>query len=308
MVLVDDEIQKLAVMNGLITPYHSDGLSNCRYNLRAGRAFSPDTGVEIQIDRYIDGTRKTAWRILPSETLMIMTTESVNIPPDLMASYGQLNRLAQQGLLIVNTSIIEPGYNGPISCFLVNFSKNAIDISLNQEIAKLCFYKLTKPPTSLLPSIMIEDEYRKSLSRAASSYPKSFLDIGGLEKRVEDKVATSVNSSIKFGGILVVFLIFLSSLEPIASKYFFERIGLATATTSQDVLKLRNDMESTKNELASARNDLEVAKHDAEEEEKRVSNEKALAQEVADMHKQIDAIRRSKAQNPSQPAGNGQSR
>ena len=58
--------------------------------------------------------RDVAWAIKPTETLVVMTTEAVNIPDDLMATYGQLNRLAQHGVSLINSSIIEPGYSGPL--------------------------------------------------------------------------------------------------------------------------------------------------------------------------------------------------
>src|SRR5579863_1612840 len=114
--LNDLEISQRAYEDQLIEPFQSEGLLHCRYNLRAARVFSAETGAEQVIGEHLpDGSTRRVWSISPTETLVIMTVERVKIPWDLVGQYGQLFRLAQQGLILMNTSIVEPGYDGPLS-------------------------------------------------------------------------------------------------------------------------------------------------------------------------------------------------
>src|SRR5216684_2685787 len=98
MILRDVEIKALVDGNQLIGNFDPAELGNCRYNLRAGRAFSPMTGAEQIISQAPKWRRKyqrqVGWQIKPAETLIVMTMESVSMPSNVMATYGQLNRLA----------------------------------------------------------------------------------------------------------------------------------------------------------------------------------------------------------------------
>lgn len=273
MVLVDKEIQDRAGTEDLITPYRSESTKYCRYNLRAGWAFAPDSGDELTPDVFANGRRTVNWSIKPSETLMVMTRERVKMPSDLMATYSQLNHLAQQGLLLINASVVEPGYDGHLSCFFVNFSKNTIDITPDQEIAKLCFYTLTNKLTNVQPYKITPETYRCDLARAARGYPLSFLAIGNIENRITGIVSGSVKESIKFGGIIIALLIFWSFIEPFASKYVFERIGITTATSNQDLVKFQKEVLTNKYELDKAKEDL-------------LKTEREVKQNIADSLKQ----------------------
>ncbi len=287
MVLNDHDIEQLALNSKLIHPFHRGNLCNCRYNLRAGYALSSNDGLEIKLGNLGNGMQRLIWTIKPSETLMVMTTEKVKIPSNLMASYSQLNRWAEQGLMLVNTSVVEPGYEGYLSCFFVNFSKNTIDISKNADIAKICFYQLTNVPDQLIAyPPKSADAYRAGLSTAAMRYPKSFLNIGEyeqqsteIEKRLKEKVndvdksiseintkvaeiepritknvTMSVRGSLLAGGIGLAVLIAFATFEPFFHHWIDDKTGIATETAN--LQKFQLDVSTAKSDLLKAQNDL----------------------------------------------------
>lgn len=88
MILVDFEITQQVSKNGLLGNFEPKSLRNCRYNLRASRAFASSTGTEILLDQSgnSSNTGRHVWTIGPSETLMILTKETLVMPSDLMAS------------------------------------------------------------------------------------------------------------------------------------------------------------------------------------------------------------------------------
>jgi deoxycytidine triphosphate deaminase len=249
MIFVDSDIRSRcerppdgpATFVPMIEPFEERRLQNCRYNLTAGKAFLPESGDE-ELTHDSRGFRRTHWRIEPTETLVLQTREHVRIPSDVMGMYGQLNRLANKGLNLINESIIEPGYDGYLSCFLVNLSKQTVLIAPGEEIAKITFHRLTGEPAKLVTMHLSQSDYSQGLAMAASLYPRSFLDIEGLQAKIADQTTESVRKSITFGGIVLALLIAFSSIEPIVSRYLYERTGNVLDTSSAEVQRLREEV------------------------------------------------------------------
>ena len=278
MTLNDEDIKTLVANSKLIDPCEEDNIQNCRYYLKVGRVFMPETGHELLLNAVVNQTNGVSvssqpqhWSIEPSDTLVVMTEEVVNIPLELLATYGPLNHLAQQGLLLVNASIIEPGYNGPLSCYFVNFSSKAIHLAPGDAIAKICFHKLTKPPKNPKPLVLSRKKYASTLSEAAFSYPKSFLNIGGLEKRVADATTKAVNKSILFGGIFIAVLAFFNTLEPFLNKQIWDKAGVVSNSSRAEIQAMKSQLDLQAKELADERQRMElVDKQRAEHYEKMV--------------------------------------
>jgi deoxycytidine triphosphate deaminase len=285
MTIVDDEISALVHQQPpLITNFLQESLSNCRYNLRAARAFRPQTGDELILQ-----PPATRWSVKPSETLVIMTRESVNMPKNLYASYCQLNSLAQKGLMLINVSIVEPGYHGHLSCFVVNFSRQVVHLYPDAEVAKICFHRLSHAPTALKAHVIEENAYERSLSSAAELYPVSFMDIGGLEERISERVTgleervsqrvtQGVNSSIKIAVVFIAVLVLWTTLEPLTSKFLWEKLGVLSSSQRAEITQLRSDLGKTKDDLARSANDLQSQKMIGQLEKQLADQAQAIAE------------------------------
>lgn len=259
MTIVDNEIQDLVNKKGLIVLFESKNLINCRYNLRAGKAFLPKTGEELEtgsVGGWRQFKKRDHWVVEPSETLVIMTTEKIKIPPNMYATYSQLNRLARKGLMLVNVSIIEPGYEGPLSCFLVNFSKDSVTLYPNDDVAKICFHTLSKVPDDPQKVTLGQNSYKRKLIESAKSYPKSFMDIGGIEERIVDRATKNVRRSITIGGIFIAILVLWNTLEPLTNKFIWQSLGVSTKTHQAELMQIQHNLESAKKDLSIASAEL----------------------------------------------------
>jgi deoxycytidine triphosphate deaminase len=255
--LTDIEINQRVHVDHLIEPFRPEGLLHCRYNLRAARVFSAETGTEQVIgERLPDGSTRRVWSISPTETLIIMTCERVRIPWDLVGQYGQLFWLAQQGLILMNTSIVEPGYDGPLSCVVVNLSRDNITIEPESEIAKLTFERLSSAPAVQRPQHIDGDRYISSLAAAAIKLPKSFMGIEQVSQEVSDKVNADVKKSIAFGGVILVFLLVLATLQPWISGLIFNRYPISTS----DAAQIKSELDDVTTRLNAADTTLNNAK------------------------------------------------
>ncbi len=255
--LNDTEIHQRVLAAKLIDPFRSEGLLHCRYNLRAARVFSAETGTEQVIgERLPDGSTRRVWSISPTETLIIMTCERVRIPWDIVGQYGQLFRLAQQGLILINTSIVEPGYDGPLSCVVTNFSKSNITIEPESEIAKLTFENLSAVPKDQRPQVISSERYVSLLASAAVKLPKSFMGIEQVSQEVSDKVNADVKKSITFGGVILIFLLVVATLQPWISALIFNRYPISTG----DAAQIKSELDDVTTQLNAANSTVNSGK------------------------------------------------
>jgi deoxycytidine triphosphate deaminase len=248
MVLSDGEIKKRVRDEKLLEFYRPEGIKYCGYELTLGRGVEPDTGNVLSLDdkgswwRPLKGNTK-CFVINPAETMIAITKETLNMPPDLCASYGQLNRWANRGLMVLNTSVVEPGYSGPLSCVLVNFSSQRITLSPGDPIAKLNFQTVQGKPDQLYRDKFTEEEYDQVVSKMATNLPVSLLDISGVEERITKKVRGAVQRSITFGGLIILVLLVWSQMEGFLSEWIYNRTGLMTTTKQFEVLLKQQQVE-----------------------------------------------------------------
>ena len=131
MTLNDEQIHRRAAAEGLIKGHSPDNIQNCGCLLTAGVAFEPSSGRELAFDT-ANAPQSMFWELGPSETLIVMTEEIVSIPSDLVASYTPLHRLGKRGVMLLNPAVVEPGYQGRLSCYLVNFSSESVPLARNE--------------------------------------------------------------------------------------------------------------------------------------------------------------------------------
>ena len=233
MVLNDAEIRTACqALPPLIDDHDAAHVSNCTYSFRIGRIFEPDSGAELVFSaRPGVGEIPHVKSLGPNETCLVVTHERVNIPPGVVMSYTPLNSLAQQGLMMLNASVVEPGYRGPLSCVLVNLSSRRVELAPGDRVSKAVFLKLTDVPAKLEAKVISESDYLRNIARTASRYHRSFLDIGSVVDKAREAGTAAAKKAVVFGGLVVVFLLFFAQLEPLFTKWLREKTGVVSAST-----------------------------------------------------------------------------
>jgi len=229
MLLNDVEIEARVTSGQLVRGHKPEHIKNCGCMLTAGAAFEPGTGNQLVLEKEKAGT-PLFWELGPSETLVVMTNETVKIPGDLCASYAPLHRLATAGIMLLNPAIVEPLYDGPLSCFLVNFSSQKVQIAPGSPISKIVFHKVSNVPGKPKPQKLDADEYKTQLSKNATLFHRSFLDVSGIEDRAAAKAQGALKTVVFSGGLVVAFLVLFATAEPLLSTWLYEKTGVRTAT------------------------------------------------------------------------------
>ncbi|WP_434389181.1 dCTP deaminase domain-containing protein [Melittangium boletus] len=145
------------------------------YDLRISKLVKPDGEVA---DSYV----------LPAQGIVeVISKERICIPHDITGLAMVKTSLCNEGLLALNIGIIDPGWNGPISSFLINFGKNDRLLSANEVFLRLTFHQLNEA-TDLVKPFKIEDnEYIEDRRRkVVAGFAKSFLNISQVIEKFTD--------------------------------------------------------------------------------------------------------------------------
>lgn len=210
-----------------------------RLRLRIARMFTPNE-VEKQIESEI--THCTSRYVLkPRDIIIFETEETVKMPQNISASYTAMNTIAQRGILLINASIVEPNYHGPLSGILANFSSKNFVIQPKMQIAKICFHKVDSdnPSNPEIENEISEDKYLKRLQdNAKNNYGETFLDIKSILDDIELRYARQVKRNIYISGVIITFLLAIATLEPFVYDMIWGRTSVSDWKKMNDYDKI----------------------------------------------------------------------
>lgn len=242
--LGNTRIRNLVQQSNLIANFNEDCLRNSSYRLRVGKLIKPGGTNVLDFEEKVESKgwvgkfwKKIAesipsdkskrgfkivndrYELKPNELVIFQTREKIRMPLDLSASYAALDSVAKQGVLLINASMVEPGYEGYLSGVLLNFSSRSFFISPNMEIVKISFSEVTGGVQDKLHERI--DDYTEQLQVKAQNYTQTFLDIDRIEKDVISKTARQVRKSFVFGGWILLLVLAFCTIEPVLYKYLW---------------------------------------------------------------------------------------
>ena len=130
-VLSDTTIRNLMQQQQLVLNGDTSSAKHCAYEFKAGRIVYGGIEAPAQQVSAIDLTSSPSQTavIPPSGVAWVRTTETVRIPQNMVGIWIQTNSLSRRGLLLLNSTLVEPGYEGPLSAHFVNLSSSPISLS-----------------------------------------------------------------------------------------------------------------------------------------------------------------------------------
>lgn len=240
---------KSNVENPLIDKFEDSGLCNSSYKVRIGKLVVPHSGLIIEkkqdvkrynfwdkicyyVANFIAPSNSSSadnnlndssdvFQLRPREIVLFETVEQISMPNNLMGSYTGLNTISQKGILLINASVVEPEYKGPLSGILVNFSSKNVELKLGMQIAKICFHQLDHDVAEG-NNIINESDYTKDLvTLAKENYTETFLDIKTILNEVEARMTKKLKRQAYLAGFLVAVLLFIGTIEPFVYNAFW---------------------------------------------------------------------------------------
>jgi deoxycytidine triphosphate deaminase len=111
-----------------------------RYCERAARASTYDLTIDCVIDS--NGTEyRDQYVLRPQEVAWVVSREIVSLPSDVTAMAHIKTGLCNEGLLALNTGIVDPLWSGPLSTPMLNFGKAIHVLRPGDQFLRLTFHK-----------------------------------------------------------------------------------------------------------------------------------------------------------------------
>jgi dCTP deaminase len=117
-----------------------------------------------------------AYRVPPRQLVWVLIRERVRLPNNVCAFWWQTNSLSRKGLMLVNMSMVDAGYEGSLACLFVNFGRSSVDIDPDITIARLVFHTVDHANTPYGRGEEPQD-YERTLREVALHGPSSFLSL-----------------------------------------------------------------------------------------------------------------------------------
>ena len=262
--LGNTSIKDLVQRSNLIRNFDEECLRNSSYRLRVGKLIRPGGSHVLDFEEKKPSKRWAAkilrkiadaipkneegfkivnnrYELKPNELIIFQTREIIKMPLNLSATYAALDSVAKQGVLLINASMVEPGYEGYLSGVLLNFSSKSFYISPNMEIVKISFSEVTGGVQNKLHEKI--ENYTERLQVRAQNYTQTFLDIDRIEKDVISKTAHRVRRNFVFGGWVLIFFLAFCTIEPVLYKYVWHDSWVPLSSTQ---VELERSLQQTK--------------------------------------------------------------
>lgn len=192
-VLSDNEILRRISSDNMIEDADLEQIGPSSYQFQPGIIVT--TGDKHDVKDWTDEIGPDDFhRVQPGELVWVRTRERVNMPPDICAFWWQTSHFSRRGLMLVNMSMVEPGYHGPLACLFVNFGQKPVNLNPDDVVAKLVFHCLdvnVRHPLSLRQNTV---DYDRDIRQAAIDIPSTFLDVGGMTIKLDKEREEAVKA------------------------------------------------------------------------------------------------------------------
>lgn len=129
----------------------------------------------------------------PQEIFLLVSKEIVEVPAGFVGYAMPKTSLCNDGILALNTGIIDPGYSGPLSTTAINFGKNPYRIKPGDPFLRVVFHPLQGKGSDASENLAKSDvEYLADRVHDSSRYPTTFLDVPGQVERLTARVTKDV--------------------------------------------------------------------------------------------------------------------
>jgi hypothetical protein len=103
--------------------------------------------------------------------------------------------LCHEGILALNTGLIDPGYEGRISTVAVNFDKEPVAIRPGDSFLRVVFHKLDGPAAASAVERAVRptpEDYIAARLSDSERYPRTFMDVPGQTERLAKDVSSEL--------------------------------------------------------------------------------------------------------------------
>lgn len=216
-----DRIKRECQAQGLITPYREDRALRCAYELGVG----PEAFITSKEEDATHLPDRSKVSIPPGQFGLLVTRETIYVPPDAIAFISIRARIKFQGLVNVSGFHVDPGYRGQLKFAVYNAGSKNIILDQDERVFMIWYADLDAPspdpyPTvAATPSVITSDDVSRLKGEVASPAElKRTIDDTKVE--LEKKIHAVEQSKLFNRGLIllligaIVSLYFTSFMKP----------------------------------------------------------------------------------------------
>jgi deoxycytidine triphosphate deaminase len=167
------------------------------FDLTIGCIFDPD-------GKKVEGL----FKIKPGHMVQVVSAEALKLSDSITGHVTYKTTMTRQGIWALTVGIVDPGWHGPISTTLLNFSRVDHAIAEGDPFLRVSLFQHDPVPAERLRKALSRDAYLKDIQKiAASRFPPTFLDTDNIAaaagKNVLNKIRLEALGWV--AGIAIVF-------------------------------------------------------------------------------------------------------
>lgn len=113
----------------------------------------------------------------PGHMVQIVSAEVFNLTDAVTGHVTYKTALTRRGIWALTVGIVDPGWNGPVTTTLLNFSRIDYAVAPGDAFLRVSFFDHKPVPTECLPKCEPVEAYLRSIQKVAmTQFPQTFLD------------------------------------------------------------------------------------------------------------------------------------
>jgi dUTPase len=241
-----------------MTVIAADGLDPKKF-FKKGKAVAQGSSFDLTIGCIFDHAGKRIhgpFTLKPGHIVQVASAEVFDLPASVTGHVTYKTTLTQKGIWALTVGIVDPGWNGPVSTTLLNFSRADYPIAEGDAFLRVTLFEHAPVASAQLRKAPPLQEYLKNVQKSAASlFPPTFLNseeiAGEAGRKVMDQIRNQALAWI--AGIAIIFTI----LQFVAD---FASLKLSAPSTSGGPQISQEDVNRLHRELASIKDELEKLK------------------------------------------------
>jgi deoxycytidine triphosphate deaminase len=166
--------------------------------IETARDASYDLTVE-QVVRQGKAEVPETFTVEPQEMFILISSEYISVPPGHVGYAMPKTSLCNRGLLVLNTGIIDPDYEGKLSSTVINFREKPLQLKKGEPFLRIVIHELKQQPATTVDKVTTAlnkteadkaDKYVKARIQDSEIYPKTFLAIPQQIEEITKRVLT----------------------------------------------------------------------------------------------------------------------
>lgn len=113
----------------------------------------------------------------PGHMVQVVSAEVFKLPDAVTGHVTYKTALTRRGIWALTVGIVDPGWNGPVTTTLLNFSRIDYAVAPGDAFLRVSFFGHAPVPTECLPTCEAVETYLRGIQKVAmTQFPQTFLD------------------------------------------------------------------------------------------------------------------------------------